>query len=334
MIHSSAKLIKSHYKITDGKIYTSIALGVPTITIFKPFSLDSHYSIITDNTYNKTKSKTGSHKDYKMIYYGPKEIKAEVLCDVAPSAGNNFSVLKYCFYYIIDSDLSYSLLEKFGFAFSPYDKELSLIHQLKKNNEIEHLAFSFVPYEHDNNKGTLYFGGINEQSIKDQYKFNCTVVDAVTTWSCALNYVFIEGKEINVYPNIVFSYFDTNEQFIFAPDDFMRYFLSLLIKEGANCDYISGNYSGFIDCDLNVINIMKSISFQFDTRIEFPIKDMFYCIFKRCKSYIKYNLQSNTKWIFGTIFLKHFSSLFDYEDKRVTLHSKNNILWNGWSKNF
>ena len=319
---SLSKLIKTSYTITDGKMWTSIALGVPTINLHKPISLNSHYSIITDRSYNKTKSKTSSHKTYKMIYYGSKEINAEVICEVAPSAANNFSVLKYCFYYIIDSDLIFNSIEKFGFAFSPYDKELSLIHQLKKNNEIEHLAFSFVPY--DDNEGALYFGGIN--SIKDQYQFNCSVVDAVTSWSCAMNYVFIEGKKINVYSNIFFSLFDTNEQFILAPDDFMRFFLSLLKEEGANCDYISGDFSGFFDCDENAIHIMKSISFQFDTRIEFPIKEMFYCTFKRCKSYIKYNINSHTKWIFGTVFLKRFNSLFDYEDKRVTLYSSLDVF--------
>ena len=319
--HSLSKLIKTSYKITDGKMTTSIALGVPTIILHKPISLVSHYSIITDHSYNK--SKTSSHKDYKIIYNGSKEIKAEVICEVAPSAANNFSVLKYCFYYIVDSDLIFNSIEKFGFAFSPYDKDLSLIHQLKKNNEIDHLAFSFVPYD-DNSEGALYFGGIN--SIKDQYEFNCSVVDAVTSWSCAMNYVFIEGKKINVYSNIVFSLFDTNEQFILAPDEFMRFFLSLLNKEGADCDYISEDFSGFIDCDENVIHIMKSISFQFDTRIEFPIKEMFYCIFKRCKSYIKYSIDSHTKWIFGTVFLKRFSSLFDYENKRVTLYSSLDVF--------
>ncbi len=87
--HSLSKLIKTSYTITDGKMWTSIALGVPTIILHKPISLDSHYSIITDRSYNKTKSKTSSHKTYKMIYYGSKEINAEVICEVAPSAANN-----------------------------------------------------------------------------------------------------------------------------------------------------------------------------------------------------------------------------------------------------
>ena len=139
--HSLSKLIKTSYTITDGKMWTSIALGVPTINLHKPISLNSHYSIITDRSYNKTKSKTSSHKTYKMIYYGSKEINAEVICEVAPSAANNFSVLKYCFYYIIDSDLIFNSIEKFGFAFSPYDKELSLIHQLKKNNPDKEFYF-------------------------------------------------------------------------------------------------------------------------------------------------------------------------------------------------
>ena len=247
------------------------------------------------------------------------------------------------FYYLNNPQLNNIVYNGISFAMNPQNESFSLMHLLHKQKLIEHMIYAIEPV--DNGGGNFYLGGINEAAINKKRKGECNVKG--NTWGCQLSEVFFSSDtsyEKNVsYVNNKKKYkaiFQAGYKNIYAPREFIDFVNEIFGKYIASglCYY---THSSFFNCmSIKCLNgsiiklIPKYVNFAFDDNI-FRVKmdDLFHYYKEDGFGLVVYldiveNLEESEKdiWIFGTVFLKHFTSVFDYENKKIMMYSESDVL--------
>ncbi len=213
------------------------------------------------------------------------------------------------------------------------DIAYSLVHQLKKIGYIDKAAFAFVNHPH-NNKEIMY-GGIAEIDTINKYKASFDIEANMTHWGCKLSKMFykIEGsdKEIDIdigRGNIM--RLESEKGSIWAPKKIIEQIRDSFMKDFINnktCFYNDLTNMAFIACNCKYQKQFSiNINFVFDDHILYTInKDNFLEDYLgTCFLSIEYSKEYNDsedQWIFGTILLNQFNTLFDYDSNRVTFYS-------------
>lgn len=126
-------------------------------------------------------------------------------------------VLNYQFYFGVRNSLA--------MAYSFSEDNYSLVHLLKKNGNIDKLAFSIV---RDKTDKYIYFGGIPEESIINLYESNLKVLGRTNYWDCLLFEVILINDTINIYQ---MNDDDNSSYTYFEPKSFLNKLYSTYLKE-------------------------------------------------------------------------------------------------------
>ena len=195
------------------------------------------------------------------------------------------------------------------------DKD-SLINNLYRNKLIKDKVFSFNKMERD----VLYFGKpINEK----KYSGNCKIRN--NQWACQMINVYVGAQSYNAKSNVVF---DPKVFGIYIPDPFFKWLDDIFFKAQKKtkaCSYENFYEHYFYLCDCKSSKQFPDLHFGIGNYIYtmthrdlfFPYED--FCVFGM------ENLRRND-FIFGTYFIKLFDIEFNFDSKRITFSTNNNII--------
>lgn len=239
---------------------------------------------------------------------------------------NNQTIIPQFPYYVIDNKSAMELLHlgDIGFGFKFENENNSIVHQLYKNNYIDHLSYSFIPGNNSDNY--IYFGGIFSEIKKKMNNGICYVTPNLTKWECIIKKITIGSFNYNVATPV---YFQSSEEPLYAPQVFMSKLMNQVFDRMINdsiCSIILLLKRETIKCLTNIIEAMPMINFTIYSYIySFELIEFFENDGKYSYLNIMANPYENDTWIFGISFLKHFNSLFDYENEYVQLFSNTRI---------
>ena len=180
-------------------------------------------------------------------------------------------------------------------------------------------------------------GDIPDEISYKSNKGECTVKGDV--WGCDLFFIYFANQSNNK-KNIKYNYinyydaiFDSGEDFIYAPTEYLDYLKSSVFKEqfqAGECGYISHLSYNSIECT-NSPNLWKNLP----TYINFVLGNYIYSInttklFYDCGMNLmrliivektEGSYKERQKWIFGASFMHNYISSFDFDEKKITFYS-------------
>lgn len=239
------------------------------------------------------------------------------------------ALLNFNFFHINTLDTKIEETGGFGFAFKFNNYKYSLVHQLKKENMIDHLSYAILPKK--TNKGNFYFGGIPNELTKDVDVTKCKVNPDYITWGCNMtNVVFgdLKATDINTLPNYVnihYAYFQSGIKNTRVPGDFLDFLAKTVLFsliESKKCLYETE-----IICAVNSIKSIPLFNYVFEGRLAlvFDWNYLFECSNQYCTFTLEKNEESD-EWVFGTGFFGKYGMLFDYEDESISFYTKKDYV--------
>lgn len=238
-------------------------------------------------------------------------------------------VLSEYYYYIIPKQSSpiYKLKRNsLAFSYKFNDEKFSVIHQLYNEKKISKKIFAIGEYDKFNDYGEIYFGGIPDEIIVNKtFKGKCNVDDSYSTWSCSLKKIEINHHTYHATNH--YMYFQTNNEYIYAPQNFMSFiFESLDNNLKKDCYVYKSSFGGeHLRCLNDILDNLPNYTFIFDsTSFSIPIKDFFEPGYETSDSILFFSSIENDRndtWIFGNYFLSRYITVFDYEDKSISFYS-------------
>ena len=225
--------------------------------------------------------------------------------------------------------------DSISFAYN-IKEEFSIIHQLYNKNYISRRAFAFSEKKQDN-VIYLYYGDLPQDKINNKNKLTCKVNKEYSTWGCDIHSLSFSDNKYKPYRKKQYVYFQTNIEYILAPENFINYLYETIFKEyfiNEQCSF-STDIDSKIVCESEIIEKVPKVYIQFDsgTIIIEEIMRKYYqgryaCVF--AKNYIDQGTDS--KWVFGNHFLLRFSEVFDYDRSEITFYSDKYIINISYSK--
>ena len=270
------------------------------------------------------------------------------------------NIENFNFYYINKTQLNkedkykdntkYSNIYKGQFGLSPLyaEENENLLNILKQNKLINKMSFGFSFNYKQNNEDILFFGEIEEKNKKfllnnkkilTKLDLNTKLIKKFNKWGFKLDAVVVE-KSTGLTKNIkhkYFAYFNLIEDRIFVPDKIMEYLISRVFNtyiKNKICFVTEYGDKKFINCFKKKINKEKknfpSIIFVVDNYgFKLAYDDLF--INSVNKNEIIFIIQKNyydidtSIILFGSRFLKKFTTEFDLEENKISFHSENVI---------
>lgn len=220
--------------------------------------------------------------------------------------------------------------DSISFAYN-IKEEFSIIHQLYNRKYINRRAFAFSEGI-ITNKIKLYYGELPQKSIYNKAKLTCKVNNKYSTWGCDIHSIYFSNPSIKYQKSNQYVYFQTNIEYILAPEDFLTFLHNTIFISYFNsglCFYDIDANEAKIVCNEYISDQFPKIYIRFDTGT-FVIENImrkyyngFYsCIFEA--NYI--DKGTKNKWIFGNYFLLFFSEVFDYDSSEITFYSDRHII--------
>ena len=216
-------------------------------------------------------------------------------------------------------------------------KNERLINSINNNYKLDNLGLGMKFDEKDENKGTLFLGGLPEEEKKGLYSFTYKYsflenILSNNDWNFFLEYAVIKVKGQEIKQKLVCpGYIEIGLEEIFVPPKFYEVLhqniIGIYIKE-KSCDL--DNNQLFCDCkDINNINSFESINLNIGgILMEFTVKDSFQNRNNRC--YLIFKQHENDYFIFGKNLLKKYKIEL-LNDNKINLYSKKNFVFVGIS---
>ena len=327
------KFIKYPFKTNFGGYYMELFIGNPTQKIYHGIDQGLTVTWTDYSMYSPDKSSTKHiiKDDTQLKFQNMRLYGKEITDDIIFLNDNKKDIIMNSFpFFLISNSRGYnSRVGGIGLAYKFTDTKYSLVHQLKQHNLISSLSFSLIPPNQNENNGTIYFGPIPLELTYNKKLSSCSIVGRYANWACDLSYIFF-GEISYVYDNVYFNnkdyaYFQSAEKRILAPGKFMKYLNSTVFKEhiqNKKCFYEMYGMNFQFQCNCDIGYSLPDFNFVFDSiSYTFTAKDLFeinhgdVCNFLIVSNHIRDN-----NWIFGTSFLKHYITKFDYEDKSVNFY--------------
>lgn len=318
VIHHSHSLIQMEYQNNINPSLVSTHFGYPSQQLYLPVDIKAQFTWVTPRRYEYRESLTGKIlSDFIEIkinddrFYGNEYEDVIHLGDDIAFSVPNFNLLLVSEFSNGDGHVKSAL----GFAFRFQDEKYSLIHQLKKQGQINSLSFSFVR-DLSKRDGYFFVGGVPPE-IEKTPSTSCKVHGMNNYWDCVMNKVKIGEHE---YINYDYSYFDTSLKMIYAPPRFMEFFNTIFLEDALKndqCQIKKYTWTVKYGCSSEYLTKFPKITFYLDDKpYVLSGKSMFNCDWDICDLYIIENKRSND-WIFGTLFLENYHLLFDYENQQI-----------------
>ena len=207
-------------------------------------------------------------------------------------------------------------------------EEFSIVHQLYKSKQIEHLQFAFHNIRDTARNSHFFIGGVpNEEHLTLPYKGVVKVDESLPSWGFNVDKVIFNNTEYDLNVKAVIS---SASQYMIISDDLFDLLKTKVLKEYYDRDvcYTKTDEDEYnqrgIEC-IEKIDIGDTYSFIMNG-IKFDFKsDMLF-------NQLDYNLHSNGKGeskinnftgiILGPFFLSQFNyTIFDYENKQIEFYS-------------
>lgn len=215
-----------------------------------------------------------------------------------------------------------------GLSFKYHDESFSFVHQLYRNQLIDHLKFAFKG-DPEVKQGYIFFGGVpnNAHSVLP-YKGHCSVLEEDHPWECKLTKIQVDKNSIELKGVLFFH--TAIARIYFSKEIYntivYNYFNDLIMSK--NCtDVVGGTNGNFLRCDSTILSHSKSkVTLVFDhMKITFPLMDFFYL---ESDYYIStfysspFEQYDDYDCIIGYRFINAFNyTVFDYEAKNVQFYS-------------
>lgn len=233
------------------------------------------------------------------------------------------------FYLYINTKDKKSVKEFIGLAFHFNNENYSLMHQLKKNNRINELSFTFDRYDRNKVNNELYIGGYPKEKIINQHKATLNVNDKFNSWGINLYAINIENhhRVISSYDNSHFAIINTNDDMIYFPKDVFKYLKRIVFSRYINeniCEEIEEGDSLYINCLLTELYNFPNITIVID-EIHFTLaKRKLFVPINSEDPYSTFIIQSKSLdyFVLGTSFFDEYITQFNYEQKQITFYSE------------
>ena len=233
------------------------------------------------------------------------------------------------FYLYINPKDKKSVKEFIGLALHFHNENFSLMHQLKKNNRINELSFTFDRYYRDKVNNELYIGGYPKEKIINQHKATLNVNDKFNSWGVNLYEINIENhhRVVSSYDNSHFAIINTNDDMIYFPKDVFKYLKRIVFSRYINeniCEEIEEGDSLYINCLLTELYNFPNITIVIDG-IHFTLaKRKLFVPINSEDPYSTFIIQSKSfdYFVLGTSFFDEYITQFNYEQKQITFYSE------------
>lgn len=247
---------------------------------------------------------------------------------------NNDNMSFYVLNLVHKEDSQYCM-ESIFLPFKFNNPKVSMVHSLIEQKKISNPSFSVLVKSNNDEKGSIFFGGVPENLIKNKYVYRCNVSKEFPTWSCDLSKVMVIDKEtgdVYHYYNRFHSSFDLGEFKILAPRDFIDFLKLTYFKdrlENGHCNFIPRETGDYFHCICSFFKQLPDVKFFFNNKeITLNMKQLFEIYGNGsidenylCDLYIIPNIVNPKEWVFGVNFLKNYITKFDYEKREVSFYS-------------
>lgn len=209
-----------------------------------------------------------------------------------------------------------------GLARNFTNPQLSLVHHLLSSNKITKMRFGFIL---DGLTGAIFFGDLPSISTVKKNSF-CDCDKDIIGWGCQVKFI-----DLNYYrfENRYKMTFNTNLKDITVPNEFFEFLKEKIFQKNPfkrNCAFqYNGNEKNYV-CHRTIEKDAKKIKFSIglgEYVYQMNFFDFFDCFHSTCKCYLKHDKRMSNEWVFGTIFIMKFDSLFDMEESKVHFYSDN-----------
>lgn len=217
--------------------------------------------------------------------------------------------------------------KKFALGFDLINKNHSIIYQLKANDLIDDLSFTFDRDRTGLTNGIIYFGPLPGNITDNLYKTSCKVNSKEKQWGCRLSYVFI-GNITYIYENIYFdtnypAFFNTNFKCIKAPVLFYELLIETLFTQ-----YLKTNQCNQkkydnkeVYCHCSIMDQLTDLTFVFnDASFVLHSRSLFTKYEDMCLFMIEENYEDYA-WYFGSHFINQYITTFSYDNNDITFYS-------------
>ena len=224
-----------------------------------------------------------------------------------------------------------------SFALTPKNTSFSLMHELKRTNQIKEMIYTIYP---DKSRvfgeGVFYLGGVPSIATSKKYKYEFEVKGEY--WGIDLHYVYFTNDSTSptllwTNKNYTFGAFQAGESQIYAPMEFIEFLRDTLFKQLFNngyCKMGSINYisSIGIECsdDNKIFNTLpNSINFVLGDKVfQIELQNLFF-IYKGDDGKMKkrLNILNNGKnqWSLGLSFIEGYVTSYNYDNKKITFYT-------------
>ena len=310
-------------------IKAEMKLGLHTTIHYMTLKQSEGFTVFCDEQYNEALPESSTMM-VKINNRGIIVKQSQELVEFLHKDNMNFYVLNL----VHKEDYSEYCSENIFLPFKFNNSKVSMVHSLVGQKKISNPSFS-VLIKGNNEKGSIFFGGVPENLIKNKYVAKCNVSNQFATWSCDLSKVMIIDKEtgdVYHYYTRFRSSFDLGEYKILAPKDFIDFLKLTYFKERlekGHCNFIPRDTGDYFHCICSFFKQLPDVKFFFSNKeITLNMKQLFESYGKNsngeddlCDLYIIPNIGNPKEWVFGVGFLKNYITKFDYEKREVSFYS-------------
>lgn len=328
-LSSQTTILTLPYQIIDGAISIEVSLGTTVSSFWIGLDQSLQYSWTSVLNYNAKSEERVELEKSDIVISGGFHQNAILYKDTLNIVKDK--PIKDYYFYVVQETMDYNINHddiSFGYKFK--NESFSFIHLLYNNKYIDYKSYAIEPV--NDKHGNIYIGGVPEEVINNFKVSNmtCDVNKKHGKWGCKMEYVFfgdISYTEKNeYYANSFDMHFQAIEDNILAPLGFMIYLYEKIFEKEINKKECTIKFykTDYIECKESVINkLNKDWTFVFGNNgLKIQGKKMFKCDHEqRCKFLIMKNPEDNS-WVFGGLILLNYLSIYDYEESKITLYSK------------
>ena len=321
------KGVFGEYSLLSGRYELRLTIGNERPTQ-KMIIQDSPYSFFFPETIETNTSEVNTYIDSKLLDIRGDVYKGDEFSEQLDIFKVPFVMKDFHYYLLSKENKRMPKREGISFAYKMKDERFSVVHILKKSNQIDSLKYTLKPTSMF--EGRIYFGTLPvNKRIKEGKKGYCNVDDRFDTWGCHMNKIYLENHTDIVYSYNDYFTFQINKRKAIVPCSFLNWVKDKILKEyfdNGDCYVVNGNNSKItLECkEFSTVIKFPKIYFVFDEfKIYKWVRDLFICYKDRqCFSQFKCIDGKEDQWIFGSSFLTDYELTFDYDNKKVTVGSK------------
>ena len=310
---SHTKVVYNNYGNYVGSFKTLISIGTPEQIVPLEMNMEETFNWVSNFNYNKEKSRSYITFGDSTATIDGQNVKSSRMKDIFLLSDTKTDI-DYNYFHLISSSVKGNGF--IGLGYAPRLEEGLLTHQMFQKGIISKKSFGF----RDNK---IFFGGfLEDEKLRLLTKKSCDLLPNHKTWGCALT--SIQVKEHVKYDNQYYSYFQSKNEELSVPEDFLSLYeeavfdsfykekVCMRTKLGSKdsivcqCDKIQGRFPKLI------------LNFKGGIRLQVEFNELFYKYYNSCILLIEKNTKK--EFMIGAFIFKKYPMLFDYDEGRITVY--------------